>query len=45
MNRRTTGSLYHAMPETGATKMSFDKKFCGFFDYLVSYFFIKVFVI
>ena len=33
------------MPVTGATKMCFDKKFCGFFDYIFSYFFIKVFVI
>ena len=42
MNRRTTGSQYYAMPETGAAEMCFDKKFCGFFDYIFSYFFIKI---
>ena len=38
MNRRTPGSLYYAMPETDATKISFDKKFCGFFDFLHNFF-------
>ena len=41
MNRQ----MYHAMPETGATNMCFDKKFNGVFVYIFSYFFITVFVI
>ena len=42
MNRWTTGSLYHTVPETVATKMCFDKMFCGLFHYIFFYLFIKV---